>query len=300
MRDLACEPHNAPFEPAPVTHPELGPYQMFMFGLGVYVLLALAAETLLPLSPSTDAILDEVDNGICVIFFFDFFISLYRAPNRLAYLKWGWIDFLSSIPMIDMFRAGRIARIIRILRAFRGVRSARFLADYLVHHRANGAFFAVALLSILLVLFSSIAILQFETTKDGNIRTPQDALWWAFATVTTVGYGDKFPVTTEGRMIAAVLMTAGVGLFGSFTGLVASWILTPTKKDTEQDSELAKLRKQVETIQRHLTGGNVLESTGDNTAAEELAQLAAAWPALPAHVKARILAEAADSQRTAA
>jgi voltage-gated potassium channel len=273
---------------------------MFMFGLGVYVLLALAAETLLPLSEATDAILDEVDNGICVIFFFDFFISLYRAPNKLAYLKWGWIDLLSSIPMVDMFRAGRIARIIRILRAFRGVRSARFLADYLVHHRANGAFFAVALLSILLVLFSSIAILQFENTKEGNIRTPQDALWWAFATVTTVGYGDKFPVTTEGRMIAAVLMTAGVGLFGSFTGLVASWILTPTKKDTEQDSELARLREQVEAIQRHLTGGNALEPPGEKAAVDELAQLAAAWPALPAHVKARILAEAADSQRSAA
>ena len=300
MRDLACESEDAPPESDLVTHFELGPYQMFMFGLGVYVLLALAAETLLPLSQSTDAILDEVDNGICVIFFFDFFISLYRAPNKLAYLKWGWIDLLSSIPMIDMFRAGRIARIIRILRAFRGVRSARFLADYLVHHRANGAFFAVALLSILLVLFSSIAILQFETTKDGNIRTPQDALWWAFATVTTVGYGDKFPVTTEGRMIAAVLMTAGVGLFGSFTGLVASWILTPAKKDTEQESELVRLLEQVEAIHRHLTGGNTLEGAGDPAFADELAQLAAAWPALPDHVRARILAEAADSQRNAA
>src|SRR5262249_30244586 len=161
-------------------------------------------------------------------------------------------------------------------------------------------FFAVALLSILLVLFSSIAILQFETTKDGNIRTPQDALWWAFATVTTVGYGDKFPVTTEGRMIAAVLMTAGVGLFGSFTGLVASWILTPTKKDSEQDSELARLREQVAAIERHLTGGSVLESAGDNAIADELAQLAAAWPALPAHVRARILAEVANSPRSAA
>jgi len=97
----------------------------------------------------------------------------------------------------------------------------------------------VALLSILLVLFSSISILQFENTTAGNIRTPQDAVWWAFATITTVGYGDKFPVTTEGRMIAAVLMTAGVGIFGSFTGLVASWILSPSKKDDEQDSELA-------------------------------------------------------------
>jgi voltage-gated potassium channel len=273
---------------------------MFMFGLGVYVLLALAAETFLPLSDSTNAILDHVDDGICVIFFFDFFVNLFQAPSKLGYLKWGWIDLLSSMPMVDMFRAGRIARIIRILRAFRGVRSARFLAEYLVHQRANGAFFAVALLSILLVLFSSIAILQFENTVEGNIRTPQDALWWAFATVTTVGYGDKFPVTTEGRMVAAVLMTAGVGMFGSFTGLVASWILTPTKKDEEQDSELAKLRVQVAAIQQHLTGGSPAPALREQAATDELAQLAAAWPALPGHVRARILAEAAGSDRDAA
>jgi len=269
-----------------------------MFGLGVYVLLALGAQTFLPLSDSTSAILDHLDDGICLVFLGDFFISLFHAPNKLAYLKWGWIDLLSSIPMIDMFRAGRIARIIRILRAFRGIRSARFIADYLVHYRANGAFFGVALLSILLVLFSSIAILQFENTAESNIRTPQDALWWAFATITTVGYGDKFPVTTEGRMVAAVLMTAGVGLFGSFTGLVASWILTPTNKDKQQDSELARLREQVEAIQRHLTGRTAPETT-DEPAASEIAQLVALWPRLPRHLQMRILSDASQERDAA-
>jgi len=281
-------------------HAELAPYQMFMFGLGLYVLLALAAQTFLHLSESTNAILDHLDDGICVIFFFDFFVSLFTARSKLDYLKWGWIDLLSSIPMIDLFRAGRIARIIRILRAFRGVRSARFIADYLIHHRANGAFFGVALLSILLVLFSSIAILQFENTSTGNIRTPQDALWWAFTTITTVGYGDKFPVTTEGRMIAAVLMTAGVGIFGSFTGLVASWILTPSKKDGEQDSELAKLREDLAAIQRSLSDANAPSATGDRLLAEDLAQLHAAWPTLPESVRARILVEAMSPARDAA
>jgi voltage-gated potassium channel len=278
---------------------ELAPYQMFMFGLGVYVLLALAAQTFLHLSQSTNAILDHLDDGICLIFFFDFFVSLFTARSKLGYLKWGWIDLLSSIPMVDMFRAGRVARIIRILRAFRGVRSARFVADYLIHHRANGAFFGVALLSILLVLFSSIAILQFENTAESNIRTPQDALWWAFTTVTTVGYGDKFPVTTEGRMIAAVLMTAGVGIFGSFTGLVASWILTPSKKDGHQDSELSKLREDVAAIHQHLEA-NALAASGDQPDATELAQLAAAWPSLPGNVKTLILAEATRGIREAA
>jgi voltage-gated potassium channel len=259
-----------------------------MFGLGVYVLLSLAAQTFLSLSPGTDAILDHVDDLICVVFFVDFWVNLLTAESKLGYLKWGWIDLVSSIPMVDLARAGRVARIIRILRAFRGVRSARFLAEYLVHRRADGAFFAVALLSVLMVLFSSIAILQFETAPGSNIHTPQDALWWAFATITTVGYGDKFPVTTEGRMIAAVLMTAGVGLFGSFTGLIASWILSPTKKDRQQDSELAKLKEQVGAIRQHLTASPVATSPG---ASPDLLQLIAAWPTLPPHVKVRILGD---------
>src|SRR5262245_40115744 len=87
---------------------ELGPYQLFMFGLGIYVLVALAAQTLLPISESTGAILDHLDDLVCLIFFADFFINLYLAPNKLRYLKWGWIDLVSSIPMVDALRAGRI------------------------------------------------------------------------------------------------------------------------------------------------------------------------------------------------
>jgi voltage-gated potassium channel len=276
---------------------ELRPYQLFMFGLGVYVLLSLAAQTFLSLSPGTDAILGHVDDLICVVFFVDFWINLLTAESKLGYLKWGWIDLLSSIPMVDMARAGRLARIIRILRAFRGVRSGRFLADYLIHRRADGAFFAIALLSVLMVLFSSIAILQFETAPRSNIHTPQDALWWAFTTITTVGYGDKFPVTTEGRMIAAVLMTAGVGLFGSFTGLIASWILSPSKKDRQQDSELAKLQEQVVAIRQHLVQNTTAASLD---APPELLPLIAAWPTLPPQTKARILANVEGHRSKAA
>lgn len=60
-----------------------------------------------------------------------------------------------------------------------------------------------------------------------------NALWWAYVTITTVGYGDKFPVTTEGRLIASILMTAGVGLFGTFTAYVASWFVIDNKNANE-------------------------------------------------------------------
>lgn len=81
-----------------------------------------------------------------------------------------------------------------------------------------------------MVLFSSIAILQVEDSPNSNIKSAEDAIWWSYVTITTVGYGDKYPVTTEGRLIAAVLMTAGVGLFGTFTGFLASWFVQEKKQ----------------------------------------------------------------------
>jgi voltage-gated potassium channel len=102
-----------------------------------------------------------------------------------------------------------------------------------VHHifknRVQGTFSAVATIAVLMVIFSAIAILQVETDPNSNIKTAEDALWWAYVTFTTVGYGDKFPVTTEGRIIAALLMTVGVGLFGTFTAYVASWFIEERK-----------------------------------------------------------------------
>ena len=86
-----------------------------------------------------------------------------------------------------------------------------------------------------MIIFSSIAILQMEDTADGNIKTAEDALWWAYVTITTVGYGDKYPVTIEGKIIAAALMTAGVGLFGTFTGYVASWFLDDRQKNEKEN-----------------------------------------------------------------
>ena len=88
-----------------------------------------------------------------------------------------------------------------------------------------------------MVIFSAIAILQVETDPNSNIKTAEDAIWWAYVTITTVGYGDKFPVTTEGRIIAAALMTVGVGLFGTFTGFIASFFLGDKKEESTNSEE---------------------------------------------------------------
>lgn len=217
-----------------------------MLGLCVYVLIALGIETLCALSESTLAILGYVDTGICVIFLGDFVRCLVTAERKLAYLKWGWIDLISSIPMLDFVRWGRIARVVRIIRVLRGVRSTRMLLAMALARRAESAFMSAAFVAVLLVTFSSIAILHVETGPEANIADGQDAVWWSVVTITTVGYGDKYPVSVEGRIIAVVLMTAGIGLFGTFTAFVASWFLASGEK--KQEDSLAEIRRDMKAM----------------------------------------------------
>ena len=229
-------------------------YQLFMLALCLYALGVLAFQATAPLDPATLTVLEYADFVVCIVFLLDFLVSFYRAPNRMKYfLTWGWVDLLSSIPMIGPARWGRGARVLRVIRVLRGLRAARILVSTVLQQRAQNSFLAAILVAFLLLTFCSIAILQFETAPDSNIKGAHDAVWWAVATVTTVGYGDRYPVTGEGRMIAVILMSAGVGLFGVFSGYLASWFLSPPEK--EELSDLAALKEEVTALRRAIEKG---------------------------------------------
>jgi voltage-gated potassium channel len=228
-------------------------YQLFTLVLSLYALGVLTVQTMVRLTPETREILDHADHGVCAIFFVDFVISLIRAPDRRRYFfTWGWLDLLSSIPMVDALRWGRVARVLRVFRILRGLRATRVLAMLVVRRRAQSAFLAASLVALLLLVFCSIAVLNFETAPESNIKTADDAVWWAFTTITTVGYGDRFPVTAEGRFVAAILMCSGVGLFGTFSGFLAAWFIGPqVSEDAPAVSvELRALREEVELLRR--------------------------------------------------
>jgi voltage-gated potassium channel len=229
-----------------------GAYLLFTLALSVFAIGVLAFEVLVAVDPRTREILRYADHAVCVLFFVDFLASLYNAPEKWRYLiRWGWLDLLSSIPTFEAFRLGRAARIFRILRVLRAIRSAKILAEFILLRRAQGTFLAVALVSFLLVVVSSISILHVETDPNSNIKTAEDAVWWALTTITTVGYGDRVPVTSEGRFIGGVLMFAGVGLFATFSGFVAAWFIRPVEKKQVVDlevlrDEIAALRRAIE------------------------------------------------------
>lgn len=221
-----------------------------MLVLCVWALLSLAVGTAVPLSPETLTVLDYADTAVCALFVGDFLYTLYTAPNRWRYLlTWGWIDLLSSLPTVGVMRWGRAGRALRILRVLRAVKSVRVLGLALMAHRAQSAFLAAILLTVLLLVFSSLAMLEFEAGGTGNIRTAQDAMWWAVTTMTTVGYGDTYPTTSEGRLVAVFLMIAGIGVFGTFSGLVASWFLAPK---AHTPSDLEQIKAALEDLQRRL------------------------------------------------
>jgi voltage-gated potassium channel len=237
---------------SPIAEHHVRPYQLFILALSLYALGTLSVEFLFHISPADRWILEASDTTVCVLFFIDFVYQFARAPDRWLYFRrWGWLDLLSSVPMIEAFRVGRLARIVRILRVLRGLRSTKLLASFVLERRAQSAFLAASLVSLLLIVFGSMAVLQFEADQVGaNIKTAEDALWWAVTTITTVGYGDRFPVSSEGRVVAALLMFAGVGLFATLSGFIASWFLQPGDKQREGEARL--LRAEVEHLQRQL------------------------------------------------
>lgn len=226
--------------------------ELLVLVLSLYSLGALTAELLLPLEPETRLLLRRADDFVCAIFLLDFFVHLVRSPSKREFWRWGWIDLLSSIPEVGWLRWGRVFRVFRILRALRSFAavSEHFRAD-----RARSTFVVVGLMSLIAVLFATIAVFELERgLPDSNIHTAGDSLWWAFATITTIGYGDHYPVTAVGRVVAVVLVVFGLSFFGAFTAYVASFFLEKAQLKEESEihrliHEVRKLREQVERLE---------------------------------------------------
>ena len=222
----------------------LGPYDLYMLFLSAFSIAVIAADALLAMQPNVHAVLNHADTALCGMFFLDFVRNLVKAPRRWRHFaRGGWLDLASSIPTIDALRFIRLIRIARIVRLFRAMRSARIIGKMIASHPAGSATSAAAVVSIVMIVFASIAVLQFEQDPESNIKSGGDALWWAVTTISTVGYGERYPVTVEGRLVAMMLMAVGVGLFGTFSGLVASWFLQA--EDQKEAVQIAALTSEV-------------------------------------------------------
>ena len=232
-----------------------GAYQLFILVLCIAVLSALAVDATVELDDQTRAILGRFDLVVSFIFLFDFGLSLRRAKDRKRYmLTWGWIDFLSSIPTVGALRWGRAARVVRVLRVLRGLRSIRMIGTMILETRRTSTALATLAILILTLFGGSIAVLEFERPAGGNIETAGDAVWWAIVTMSTAGFGDLYPTTTEGRVVGATLMFVGIGLFGVVTGIVASLLVEKHGAEHERDhmDETIELKTRIAELEARL------------------------------------------------
>lgn len=247
-------------ESTEVQSEKITPFQLALLVLSILVLLALLVDTVAPVNREVSTIIQMLDTVVCVLFFTDFVIRFRRTPSKREFMRWGWIDLIACIPNIDLLRFGRMVRILRIIRLLRGLRVGHRVLSVLLQNKPKSAFASVMLTTILLITFSSIAILIAEQGPEANIKSADDAIWWSVTTITTVGYGDKYPTSMEGRVIAMVLMLSGVGLFGTLSGLVASFFLGSRE---EESAELKEILIRLQQLDERLKSSSPTQPTSN-------------------------------------
>ena len=214
-------------------------YEIF---IGILSVLSIVNVVLLWLAddPDIESILRAMNALFSGIFLIDFTYRLSTAPSRSGYFfrRFGWADLLASLPVAEL-KFLRIFRLVRVYRLLREV-GVRTVARTLVRDRAGSALLTLLLMGILVLEFGSLEMLYLEqNAPDANITTGSDAIWYTIVTISTVGYGDQYPVTNPGRLIGALIIVIGVGIFGTFTGYLANLFLSPSKPATEPTTATA-------------------------------------------------------------
>ena len=224
-----------------------------MLALTVLFLADLVLPVVCPnLPPGMRSALAAVDLGIWAAFLTEYLARLFVAPNRLMFILRNPFDLL--LVVIPVLRPLRLLRSITLIRAARLTR---------IGAGASRAALLAAGSAAILILSTAVMELDVErTAAKANIHTFSDALWWAVSTITTVGYGDHYPVTLAGRAIAIVLMLAGVGIFGVVAASAAAWFVSAGQEQSSNEqaetisaltTEIAGLRQTVVELSEQLT-----------------------------------------------
>ncbi|MGR5065355.1 potassium channel family protein [Photobacterium sp. DNB22_13_2] len=232
---------------------ELNPMSLMSLVLSFLSLTIVTTMIFLPKQSNSYMLLLGIDTFICLVFWCQLLADFFRSQDKLHYLKTHWLDFIASIPIIEQIRFARLLQIFRVIRL---IRSSQQVLNQIRSNRREATVASIFLLLTVLISVGSALMLILEgNVPESNIKDASDALWWVFVTISTVGYGDHYPVTEIGKILAAVIIICGVGLFGMVAGLVSSIISDPKqnkeKDDARQEREWqAMLTNQQRLIER--------------------------------------------------
>jgi voltage-gated potassium channel len=225
--------------------------------LALAMIPLLLAPVVFDLSEAAEAAITGAEWFIWAAFALEYVIRLALTEQRSAFVRRQWPDLL--IIVLPFLRPLRIMRSARALRLLRLARLAAFLTvatregrRLLTRHKLHYAL----LTTMAMVVGCALLVHAVEDGQGGTIETVGDALWWSITTVTTVGYGDTFPVTPTGRGVAAVLMATGIALFGVLTANLAALLVDQGASEPDEDTistRLDRIEAQLAALTRALT-----------------------------------------------
>lgn len=222
-------------------------YEIFIALVSILSVVNLALVYIPGVNPQAVNVVETINLFLTVIFILDFVYRFTTTKSKSHYFfrDYGWADLLACAPML------RFLRLFRIFKAYRLVKEhgIKEITDYLSYNRAEAALYILVFAVIIILEVGSFLILRAEySAPNANITTASDAMWWAYVTITTVGYGDRYPVTNAGRLVGVLVMTTGVGIFATFAGFISNKLLTPPEKEEEEEKpieEMSEFEKQV-------------------------------------------------------
>lgn len=215
----------------------------------VAFLVAYSWEVIANLQGPGRRVAELVINVTWAFFAVDYLIRLVLSQDRLRFLTHHLLDLaVVALPLLRPLRLLRLVALVGVLQRTTGVALRGRIALY------------TAVSAGLIVYVGALAVLDAERgAADSVITTFPQALWWAFVTITTVGYGDLSPVTTTGKMVAVVLMIGGIAVIGIVTATLASWIVSTVADETAEEQaasrrQVAQLQVDIERLERKLDG----------------------------------------------
>lgn len=202
----------------------------FITGLIIFSVVCFSIETLPDLSPEVIQFLRYSEMVTVAIFTVEYLYRIYVAPSRTKFIFsfYGLIDLIAILPFYLSFavdlramRLIRLLRLLRILKLFRYNQAINRFSKAIYLAKEELIIFTLA--SLVMLYLAAVGIYHFEHRAQPEVfRSIFDSLWWAVATLTTVGYGDIYPVTMGGRLFTFLVLMLGLGLVAVPTGIVAS------------------------------------------------------------------------------